>query len=247
MASQIQQGLQAGLNNPNTGGFPFPQTTPVVPDSGAYIPPAPPLNAPVNTSANANSTFQNQLQQRAANLNRTNATSPPSGNAIVDATASLHKRVRDGTVAKWALMWLFITAIVSLIAVLQIHNAQATSTCWSTAVADAMAIACVVVFVIVCVMVGITYSYFTAQPRAFQAKRSFGYPPFVFFAFLTLIALTSWIMLVDVTAKGRSGVSNTGTSGTCTASSDYNAGIAGALMALVVSMIGTIGAYHWSK
>lgn len=251
MTSQIQQGIQAGLNNNpgGGGGFPFPPQDPSIPSiPSPYVPQAPPLGAGAGgllNNVNTN-TFQAQVQQRAASLKPTTP-NPPASSTVVDATASLHKRVRDGTIVKWALMWLFITAIVSLIAVLQIHNTQTTATCWSTAVADSMAVASVVVFIILCVMLGVTYSYFAAQPRAYQAKRSFGYPPFVFFAFLTVIVLVSWIMIVDVTVKGRAGLTSTGTTGTCVASSDYNAGIAGALMALVVSMLGTMGAYHWSK
>jgi hypothetical protein len=245
MASAVAQGLQSGLNlnplnNPNN------LNNPSVP----YVPPAPAFNTPPPNNSSTVGITPNQLQQRLNTLTptvpNTNRPTTVSG-VVVDATASLHKRARDGTIVRWALMFLFITAIVSLVSVLQIHNAQTTSTCWSTTVADAMAIACVVVAIIVCVMIGVTYLYYTAQPRAYQAERSFFYPPFVFFAFLTLVALVSWIMIVDVTAKGRASTTTTGTSGTCLNASDYNAGVAGALMALVVSMIGTIAAYHWSK
>jgi hypothetical protein len=167
--------------------------------------------------------------------------------AVVSGALSLQKRVHDGKIMRWALMWLFITAIGILVCVLQMHNATPTSTCWSTASSEYMVGACVTVTLTALTMLAITFMYFRAQPLAQGAKRSFFYPPFVFFAFLTLVTVVSWIMIVDVTAKARASTPNTGTANACVSTTDYNAGIAGALMTLVVCMLGTIGAYHWSK
>jgi hypothetical protein len=167
--------------------------------------------------------------------------------ALLSAGQSLIKRSRDGTVVRWSLMLLFIIAIASLVCVLQIHNQQSTPTCWSSGAANFMVIACIVSTIIVLVMVGITVAYFRAQPLPYSnSKRSFFYPPFLFFVFLTIAALISWIMMVDVTAKGKANIAQSGTSN-CVSTNDYNAGIAGAVMALVVSMVGTIAAYHWSS
>ena len=160
---------------------------------------------------------------------------------------SVVKRTKDGAVMRWALMSLFLTAIASLVCVLQIHNQQTVPTCWSSSASNFMVIACILVTIIVGVMVGISIAYFRAQPlESRDDKRSYVYPPFLFFGFLTIAALVSWAMLVNVTVKGRANIGQSGTSN-CVTSDDYNAGIAGAVMALVVSMVGTVAAYYWSK
>ena len=168
-------------------------------------------------------------------------------NPMVSVAQSLMERSRDGSIVRWALIWLFATAIASLVCVLQIHNQQTTPACWSSTASNFMVVACVLVIMIVIIMLVISIAYYRAQPlTASTAKRSFFYPPFLFFSFLTIAALVSWVMLVNVAAKGRANIGGSGTTN-CVASTDYNAGIAGAVMALVVSMVGTIAAYHWSK
>lgn len=175
---------------------------------------------------------------------------PTPGNSpyYTEAAAETAKKlIHDGAITRWALMMLFVAAVAGLVCVLQIHNVQTSSTCWSNTVSEMMVVVACFVTIIMLVMVGVTIAYFRAQPKVLGQKRSFGYPPFIFFSFLTIVTLVAWIMIVDVTAKGRAGIANDSTATACLPTTDYNAGIAGAMMALIVAMMGTVGAYHWAR